>query len=171
MPAPIPVKSQCILLFAINFCCYETQQLILWTGTAIWWVTEPHYEHQFKIAKGNRVIPFNVFCRLDNFLAPVMNFIFLAEKGARTISITTLSITTFSIMTLCIKGLYMTLSITMLCISSSVIMLNVAFYLKLCWVSLCSMSLFWVSFCWVTECHFAEFNFVSFCWVSFCGMS
>jgi hypothetical protein len=24
------------------FTCYETQQLILWTGTAIWWVTEPH---------------------------------------------------------------------------------------------------------------------------------
>jgi hypothetical protein len=24
-------------------CCYETQQLILWTGTAIWWMTEPHY--------------------------------------------------------------------------------------------------------------------------------
>jgi len=22
--------------------CYETQQLILGTGTAIWWVTEPH---------------------------------------------------------------------------------------------------------------------------------
>ncbi len=26
------------------FCCYETQQLILWTGTAIWWMTEPHKE-------------------------------------------------------------------------------------------------------------------------------
>ncbi len=25
------------------FSCYETQQLILGTGTAIWWVTEPHY--------------------------------------------------------------------------------------------------------------------------------
>jgi hypothetical protein len=25
-----------------NFSCYEAQQLILWTGTAIWWVTEPH---------------------------------------------------------------------------------------------------------------------------------
>ncbi len=25
------------------FTCYETQQLILGTGTAIWWVTEPHY--------------------------------------------------------------------------------------------------------------------------------
>ncbi len=24
------------------FSCYETQQLILGTGTAIWWVTEPH---------------------------------------------------------------------------------------------------------------------------------
>jgi hypothetical protein len=25
------------------FSCYETQQLILGTGNAIWWVTEPHY--------------------------------------------------------------------------------------------------------------------------------
>ncbi len=25
-----------------NFSCYETQQLIVGTGTAIWWVTEPH---------------------------------------------------------------------------------------------------------------------------------
>jgi len=25
-----------------NFSCYEKQQLILGTGTAIWWVTEPH---------------------------------------------------------------------------------------------------------------------------------
>jgi hypothetical protein len=24
------------------FSCYETQQLILGTGTAIWWLTEPH---------------------------------------------------------------------------------------------------------------------------------
>ncbi len=41
MAAPIPVKS--ILLFANFFSYYETQQLILGTGTAIWWVTEPHY--------------------------------------------------------------------------------------------------------------------------------
>jgi hypothetical protein len=26
-----------------KICCYETQQLILGTGTAISWVTEPHY--------------------------------------------------------------------------------------------------------------------------------
>jgi hypothetical protein len=26
-----------------KFSCYETQQLILGTGTAIWWVTEPHW--------------------------------------------------------------------------------------------------------------------------------
>ncbi len=25
------------------FSCYETQQLIRGTGTAIWWVTEPHW--------------------------------------------------------------------------------------------------------------------------------
>ncbi len=42
MAAPIPVKSWCILLFANFFSCYETQQLILGTGAATWWVTEPH---------------------------------------------------------------------------------------------------------------------------------
>jgi hypothetical protein len=29
-----------------NFSCYETQQLILGTGTAIWWVTEPHCQRR-----------------------------------------------------------------------------------------------------------------------------
>jgi hypothetical protein len=29
------------------FSCYETQQLILETGTAIWWVTEPHWAGRF----------------------------------------------------------------------------------------------------------------------------
>ncbi len=28
--------------FCNFFSCYETQQLIPGTGTAIWWVTEPH---------------------------------------------------------------------------------------------------------------------------------
>jgi hypothetical protein len=27
-----------------KFSCYEKQQLILGTGTAIWWVTEPHWK-------------------------------------------------------------------------------------------------------------------------------
>ncbi len=43
MAAPIPIKSYCVLLFENFFSCYETQQLILGTGTAIWWVTEPHW--------------------------------------------------------------------------------------------------------------------------------
>jgi hypothetical protein len=42
--APVPVKSKCVLLFAkIILSCYETQQLILGTSAAIWWVTEPHW--------------------------------------------------------------------------------------------------------------------------------
>jgi hypothetical protein len=45
--APIPVKSLCLLLFAKFFSCYETQQLILGTGTAIWWVIEPHCHEIF----------------------------------------------------------------------------------------------------------------------------
>jgi hypothetical protein len=43
--APIPVESLCVLLFAKkNFSCCKTQQLILGTGIAIWWLTEPHYQ-------------------------------------------------------------------------------------------------------------------------------
>jgi hypothetical protein len=38
------------------FCYYETQQLILGTGTAIWWVTEPYCKYfsnkgSFRVAK------------------------------------------------------------------------------------------------------------------------
>jgi hypothetical protein len=34
------------------FSCYETQQLILGTGTAIWWLTEPHCKDIFMQASG-----------------------------------------------------------------------------------------------------------------------
>jgi hypothetical protein len=36
-------------LCKIFFSYYETQQLILGTGTAIWWVTEPHCIAIFKL--------------------------------------------------------------------------------------------------------------------------
>ncbi len=42
MAAPIPVKSECLLLFAKTFSCYEMQQLILEIGNAIQWVIEPY---------------------------------------------------------------------------------------------------------------------------------
>ncbi len=37
-------RLEAIAFFSLQniFSCYETQQLILWTGTAIWWETEPH---------------------------------------------------------------------------------------------------------------------------------
>jgi hypothetical protein len=37
-------QSKASVFFSLQkkFSCYETQQLILGTGTAIWWVTEPH---------------------------------------------------------------------------------------------------------------------------------
>jgi hypothetical protein len=31
--------------------CYEKQQLILGTGTAIWWVTEPHFANKSEVQK------------------------------------------------------------------------------------------------------------------------
>jgi hypothetical protein len=37
------LKASAFFSLQKKFSCYETQQLILGTGTAIWWVTEPHY--------------------------------------------------------------------------------------------------------------------------------
>jgi hypothetical protein len=39
------LKASAFFSLQIFFSCYETQQLILWTGTAIWWLTEPHCYH------------------------------------------------------------------------------------------------------------------------------
>ncbi len=36
------LKASSFFSLQIFFSCYETQQPILGTGTAIWWVTEPH---------------------------------------------------------------------------------------------------------------------------------
>jgi len=36
------LKASVFFSFAKKISCYEAQQLILGTGTAIWWVTEPH---------------------------------------------------------------------------------------------------------------------------------
>jgi hypothetical protein len=36
------LKASAFFSFLKKISCYETQQLILGTGTAIWWVTEPH---------------------------------------------------------------------------------------------------------------------------------
>ncbi len=36
------LKASAFFSLQISFSCNETQQLILGTGTAIWWVTEPH---------------------------------------------------------------------------------------------------------------------------------
>ncbi len=38
------LKASVFFSLPKNFICYKTQQLILGTGTAIWWVTEPHSE-------------------------------------------------------------------------------------------------------------------------------
>ncbi len=39
---PSWLKASAFFSLQKNFSTYETQQLILGTGTAIWWVTEPH---------------------------------------------------------------------------------------------------------------------------------
>jgi len=36
------LKASAFFSLQKNFSCHETQQLILGTGTAIWWMTEPH---------------------------------------------------------------------------------------------------------------------------------
>jgi hypothetical protein len=38
------LKASALFFLQKNFSCYETHQLILGTGTAIWWLTEPHYD-------------------------------------------------------------------------------------------------------------------------------
>ncbi len=38
------LKSSAFFSLQKKIICYETQHLILGTGTAIWWVTEPHLE-------------------------------------------------------------------------------------------------------------------------------
>ncbi len=40
------LKASAHSFFANFFSCYETRQLILGTGTAIWWMTEPHWSFQ-----------------------------------------------------------------------------------------------------------------------------
>jgi hypothetical protein len=40
------LKARAFFSLQKYFSCYETQQLILGTGTAIWWVTEPHCKVQ-----------------------------------------------------------------------------------------------------------------------------
>jgi hypothetical protein len=37
------LKASAFFSLQKNFSCYETEQLILGTGTAIWWLTEPHF--------------------------------------------------------------------------------------------------------------------------------
>ena len=37
------LKASAFFSLQKKFSCYETQQLILGTSAAIWWVTEPHY--------------------------------------------------------------------------------------------------------------------------------
>jgi hypothetical protein len=56
------------------FSCYETQQLILGTGTAIWWVTEPHYliRPRFQFSSSQSGLPLGCGCLkgkiiMDNF--------------------------------------------------------------------------------------------------------
>jgi hypothetical protein len=48
------------------FTCYETQQLILGTGTAIWWVTEPHCRSK----QTDRWIRQGIFILLMTFFQP-----------------------------------------------------------------------------------------------------
>ncbi len=43
MSARISVKSWCILLSVKEIVVVKMQQLMLGTGTTIWWVTEPEF--------------------------------------------------------------------------------------------------------------------------------
>ena len=60
MAAPIQVKASAFFSLQIFFSSYEKQQLILGTGTAIWWVTEPHYKYCLFIVIMHSVFIFSV---------------------------------------------------------------------------------------------------------------
>ncbi len=44
MAALIEVKSYCVLLLVREIMIVKMKQLILKTGTSIWWVTEPYLQ-------------------------------------------------------------------------------------------------------------------------------
>jgi hypothetical protein len=59
---------------------YETQQLILGTGTAIWWVTEPHCDCIKDIQHTTKALGvFMLMCHytLSHFLIVVLNVVIL----------------------------------------------------------------------------------------------
>ncbi len=55
------LKASAFFSLQIFFSCYKTQQLILGTGIAIWWLTEPHC-HTFSLA------PPVISCNIKNVL-------------------------------------------------------------------------------------------------------
>jgi hypothetical protein len=56
------LKASAFFSLLKKFSCYETQQLILRTGTAIWWVTEPHLD-QIKFV----LYPVKILDRLSKY--------------------------------------------------------------------------------------------------------
>ncbi len=56
------LKASVFFSLQIFFCYHETQQLILGTGTAIWWLTEPHCRISIFLIKINFVQNFTFFC-------------------------------------------------------------------------------------------------------------
>jgi hypothetical protein len=71
------LKASAFFSLQKNFSCYETQQLILGAGTAIWWVPEPHCpELLFLFLKGMTgalapfsYLVFNIYSLSDSRLA------------------------------------------------------------------------------------------------------
>jgi hypothetical protein len=55
------LKASAFFSFQKKFSCYETQQLILGTGTAIWWLTEPHWRLFLTTGTGMGEIEINLF--------------------------------------------------------------------------------------------------------------
>jgi hypothetical protein len=67
------------------FSYYETQQLILGTGTAIWWLTEPHWISLKTLADTNALAYFalsSMIKNLNKIITMTQNqyFVFLVQK-------------------------------------------------------------------------------------------
>jgi hypothetical protein len=86
------LKASAFFSLQKNFSCYETQQLILGTGTAIWWVREPHckllkrkfynlgptsaclYHKNFTSVINTAVVCNNCICVTDSYFHPSLMF-------------------------------------------------------------------------------------------------
>jgi hypothetical protein len=61
--------------------CYETQQPILGTGAAIWWVTEPHYGRRILLYTPKLMVPQHKLKQRKGLLLWSISIIWRQKRG------------------------------------------------------------------------------------------